>query len=61
MNSIKTFYVSCVECGEQHSSQDDYMALCVIGLEEDTFGRDVLTYNCPRTGNVTKAYIYTDL
>ncbi len=45
--------VQCKECGEQHYVED----VKFLNIEEDIHGYDVLTFECPATGNETTAYV----
>ena len=45
--------VHCPECGEDH----DPAQVEFVGIEEDLYGRDLLTYVCPVTGKETKALV----
>lgn len=48
-------YVNC-PCGNKHYNG----SIETVNIEEDIFGRDVLTYTCPNTGNEMKALVLID-
>jgi hypothetical protein len=45
-------YIRCCACGDEHLAGE----IRIDGYEEDIQGRDVLTYRCPTTAIVTKAF-----
>jgi hypothetical protein len=48
-------FVKCTECGEEHFQGE----LQIENIEEDSEGRDVLTFVCPETGHTTSSLIYS--
>ena len=48
-------YVQC-SCGNDHSST----SVVTINIEEDIFGRDLVTFVCPITKNETKSLVFID-
>jgi hypothetical protein len=55
MMRLPIMFVKCEECGEEHCQIDK---LLVENIEEDVYGRDVLTFVCPETGHTTTSLIY---
>ena len=51
---VRSFKVICSECSEEHSTDD----VKAVNIEEDIQGRDVLFFECPVTGIVTKSLVY---
>ena len=51
---VRSFKVICSECSEEHLTDD----VKVVNVEEDIQGRDVLFFECPVTGEVTKSLVY---
>ena len=51
---LPIMFVKCKECGEEHYTGE----LLVENIEEDVYGRDVLTFVCPETGHTTTSLIY---
>lgn len=49
-----TTFVNCPECKERHPTNQ----VQFLNIEEDIHGRDLMTYPCPRTKNVTKALVF---
>ena len=45
--------VKCPECNESHDPAD----VEFVNIEEDSQGRDLLTFVCPNTGKETKALV----
>lgn len=45
--------VRCTKCGQEHQVKD----VEFLNIEEDIQGRDLMTYTCPVTGEVAKAYV----
>lgn len=46
-------YVNCPKCGEKHYQGE----IETLDVEEDIQGFDIITYTCPATGEVAKAYV----
>ena len=46
--------VKCSECGSEHSSEE----VETVNIEEDIFGRDLLTFICPVTKKQAQSNIY---
>ena len=46
-------FVNCSKCGEQHYSG----TIVTENIEEDIYGRDVITYTCPVTDKLTKSLV----
>ena len=44
----------CKSCGEKHLPFE----IKTLNIEEDFEGRDVVTFECPETKEVTKSFIY---
>ena len=49
----KEAYVYCTECQEQHTVKE----VTFINIEEDFYGRDLLTFQCPYTTTEQKSNI----
>jgi len=47
----RPIYVTCSECNEQF----DEDTVEFKGIEEDFFGRDVLTFKCPKCEKIVKS------
>ena len=46
-------FVRCSKCQEDHKPKE----METLNIEEDMQGRDLLTYVCPVTQEITKAYV----
>ena len=46
--------VVCPECSEEHDTE----AVSFVNVEEDLWGRDVLHFLCPVTGQIAKSLVY---
>ena len=47
-------YVLCNKCCEEHSSTE----VETLNIEEDIFGRDIVTFVCPIKCQETKSLVY---
>lgn len=45
--------VRCTSCGEEHSPEE----VRVENIESDYYGQDVITYECPKTGDMVKSLV----
>ena len=46
-------FVRCNKCQEDHKVKE----VETLNIEEDMQGRDLLTFVCPKTQEITKAYV----
>ena len=53
--SYVSHYVKCSECSEDHMIDDKFK---LENIEEDMMGRDLATFKCEKTGELTKSLVF---
>jgi hypothetical protein len=51
---MRTAFVRCPECGEDHKVSD----VEFVNIEESPEGWDTLTFVCPENGETTQAFVF---